>query len=531
MITSQQAAKMSPMQRMGVLRQVEAALKKDRRNVDALLSGAALHYADKRLDEAIGLLQKAFAIRKKDLMVLRWLAVATAEARNYKQAKIYARKLVEAEPGNADNWHIRGRTLDAAGDPAGALAAFERVEKLAGENPELTFQIANCHYYMGDLAAAEKGYLKTLAMEPHHAMAIYGYSTLHKFAADEVEEFAARAEAAIPLNRDMPIYNISALYYAIAKAREDAGQFDSAFAAYLKANQCRKPANTDDLARPFESARAAFTPALYERRQGWGDPATMPIFVLGMPRSGTTLVESIAAAHSAVSPGGEMAFIDDIAMQLGAMRAPPREFANAIARLDRRQIAERAKQYVTEAHQISGARNRFIDKMPHNFMNIGLIFLLFPNARIIHCRRHPIDTCVSIFTNGMTPAHNYYKSELDVLGRYYRLYLNMMAYWHRLFPGRILDVVYEDVVANTALNSRRIIDYLGLDWEETVLSRDGSQKSVKTLSALQVRQPIYRSAMGKWRRFETHLAPLIETLGPVTADYEAEIETMQKAEA
>jgi hypothetical protein len=186
------------------------------------------------------------------------------------------------------------------------------------------------------------------------------------------------------------------------------------------------------------------------------------------------------------------------------------------------------KTYLEGARSMSGADNWFTDKMPHNFMNIGLILLLFPNAKILHCRRDPIDTCVSIYTNGMTPAHTYYKSDLATLGTYYNHYLTLMDHWHSVFPGRILDVYYEDVIANGEHASRAIIKHLDLDWEDQVLNREGSQSAVRTLSAWQVRQPIYASAKGKWRRFEKHLGPLIDALGDSVATYQSDLDAFNE---
>ncbi|MCB1441194.1 MAG: sulfotransferase, partial [Nitratireductor sp.] len=153
---------------------------------------------------------------------------------------------------------------------------------------------------------------------------------------------------------------------------------------------------------------------------------------------------------------------------------------------------------------------------------------LFPKARIFHCRRHPLDVCSSIYTNGMTPAHNYYKSDLETLGRYFSAYDDHMAFWNHLFPGRIREVFYEDLIANQELNSRAMIDHVGLPWDDRVMTRDNPDGVVKTLSAWQVRQPVYASAMGKWKRYENHLGPLIEALGDKVATYETALEAIGK---
>ena len=531
MITSQQAAAMPPQHRIAAMRQIEAALSRNPRNLDALMSGAAIHYADRRHRVTVEWLEKALALSKKDTTIMRWIAVAASEGRDLRTAKIHSRKLCEMEPANPENWHIRGRTLDMAGDVDGALAAYERVRRIVGDHPNVLFDIATCLFHKGEMEKAEAAYLQVADRNPNHALALYGYSTIHRFKPEEADAFVARVEKALPAQKGQPEYHVSALYYAAAKAREDAGDLDAAFEYYRKANDVRRPGDASRLTAQFEANRAAFTPALLESRKGWGSPADAAIFVLGMPRSGTTLVESIAAAHPAVTAAGELSFLDMIGHELGEMTAPAADFARTIAALPRDGVAALAERYLDSARQVTGPAKRFIDKMPHNFMHVGLILLLMPNARIIHCNRHPLDTCLSIYTNGMTPAHNYYKSDLATLGRYYRAYEDLMAYWRGLFPGRILDVHYEDMVVNTELNARRIIDFLGLDWDDRVLTRQNSQKAVKTLSAWQVRQPVYTSSTGKWRRFEKHLGPLVEALGDSVSRYEARLRAIDAGAA
>jgi len=526
MITGQQAAQMNPMQRNNVLHQVEAILKKERNNLDALLSGAALHHANKHTEKAIALLQRALKADKKNMNILRWLAIACAEIHEFKNAKMYSRKLVESESGNSENWQIRGRILDSSGDPSGALAAFERQLKLQGEYPELVFQIANCHSYLGDHDKAGEGYRRTIELEPTHALALYGLSTVHKFTEDEVSPYVEKVEAAVPANASMPAYNTSALYYGAAKSLDDTKAYDKAFTYYQKANDFRRPDNTINLSKQFDNNRAVFTQDYMSPRSQWGDASKSPIFALGLPRSGTTLIESYLAAHSKITAGGEMSFMDDIALKIGAMQLSQQEFSAVSQKLTKADVKDMARTYLEGAKAACGANNLFVDKMPHNFMNTGLILLLFPNAKIIHSRRHPMDVCVSIYTNGMTPAHNYYKSDLQTLGTYYNHYLDLMDHWHETFPDRILDVYYEDVVANGELNSRRMIDFCKLPWEEKVSTRENSQTAVKTLSAWQVRQPVYKTAQGKWKRFETHLSPLIDALGGAIGTYENQLEQL-----
>ena len=184
---------------------------------------------------------------------------------------------------------------------------------------------------------------------------------------------------------------------------------------------------------------------------------------------------------------------------------------------------KKAQAYMDNMSSVVGITKHFTDKLPHNFLRIGMIKLLFPKAKIIHCRRRPLDNCVSLFTNSMRSFHNSYKTDLVKLGLYYRKYVSLMTYWREIFPGEIYDVYYEDLVANTELNARQMIKYIGLEWEDSVMDRQSSQKSVKTLSAWQVRQPVYTTSAGRWRNYEKHLVPLIDTLGPIVQKYEDEL--------
>lgn len=192
-------------------------------------------------------------------------------------------------------------------------------------------------------------------------------------------------------------------------------------------------------------------------------------------------------------------------------------------------VKELADEYLDATRSIHPGTPYFTDKLPHNFQHIGLIRMLFPNAHIIHCRRHPLDNCLSLYTNSMTEFHNAYKHDLRKLGLYYRQYLRLMEHWRQAVPGGFHEVYYEDVVANTELNARSMIEYLGLEWEDGVMAREGSQTSVKTLSVWQVRQPIYTSSAGRWKKFEAHLGPLIEALGSEVGRYEDELAALASA--
>ena len=184
---------------------------------------------------------------------------------------------------------------------------------------------------------------------------------------------------------------------------------------------------------------------------------------------------------------------------------------------------ELANDYLSMTKGIAGNTPYFTDKMPHNFVRLGIIHLLFPKAKLIHCERHPLDNAVSLFTNSMRQFHMSYKSDLRRLGLYYLQYKQLMRHYKEVLPGKILTIQYEDLVENTEFVSRKMIEHIGLDWEDNVMKRETSQKSVKTLSAWQVRQPVYQSSAGRWRNYEKHLTELIDVLGEEAVDYEAKL--------
>ena len=267
----------------------------------------------------------------------------------------------------------------------------------------------------------------------------------------------------------------------------------------------------------FDRIQAVFTRELISAKSGGGDSSPMPIFVIGMPRSGTTLVEQIIASHPAVHGAGELQALNDVIL---TVRGPDGntilypEFVPAIDRLALQQIGAR---YVALVRRLAQGRPRVTDKMPSNYYFAGLIHLALPNATVIHTLRDPVDTCVSCFSKLFSAQQNH-TYDLGELGRYYKRYERLMAHWRRVLPpGRILDVRYEEVVADLDSAARRIIAHCALPWDERCLSFHETGRPVRTASATQVRKPIYSSAVGRWRVYGDELQPLLDALGLATA--------------
>lgn len=525
------AVHMSTMQRMALIGQARAAIRANPRNVEALVALAGLLAAEKDYEAAIAHLQKALAVRKKDAGILRRLVSAANDANDLQLARKYARKLVEIEPRLALNHKSLGLVVEHLGNPGLALESYMRADRLEPENAETLHDIGRCLSMIGEHERAIEYFRKSLAADPHFGLALYAYSQSWKFAPAEVDAFirnATEATKAPAVLADPPVH--ANLHYAMGKALDDVSRHEEAFEHFRRANELRRPESEENEHLSFVNVTDAFTREFLNTRRAMGLETDRPVFILGLPRSGTTLTESLCGAHSLITAGDEQTYMPQHIQSLGRDSNAPGAFKRNLEALSSAQIRQIGERYLAQCAPVAGTTPHFTDKLPHNFLNIGFIALLFPNAKIIHCRRHPLDNCFSLYSNSMSKFHNRYKSDLARLGLYYRQYAQLMDHWNAVLPGRIHEVFYEDMVANTELNARGLIAYLGLDWEDGVMDRSGSQRSVRTLSGWQVRQPIYQTSKGKWRRYESHLGPLIEAIGPYVARYERELEALSQEE-
>lgn len=526
------AKDLNALQRNALMQQALGALRMNPRNLDALFTVAGLQGAEENFDAAIATLNKALALNKKNPDVLRRLVSAANDKNDMPLARKYVRKLIEVEPRNPANYRSMGLIIELMGNPAQAIEAYLKAEKLAPADPSTLHDIGRCHGLKGDHAGAVEYYAKAIEADPQYGLALYSYASARKFKPEEVDPFIAQVRAALTQERNTRDGSVHAnLHYAAGKVLDENGRHEEAFEEFRRANELRKTERDGPPVVQFVNAMETFTRETLADHAGLGNPTRQPIFILGMPRSGTTLTESICGAHSKVTAGDEQTFMSSIASSLGSHTAAPGAYTASIARLDRRRTLELADRYLAATKHVAGDTPHFTDKLPHNFLYIGVINLLFPNAPIILCRRHPLDNCFSLYSNSMGKYHNEYKTDLTRLGLYYRQYCRLVDHWKTVLPGRFHEVFYEDMVANTELNARAIIDYLGLEWEDAVLERGNSQRSVRTLSGWQVRQPVYQTSKGKWRAYEKQLQPLRDAIGPYVESYERELEALSKGAA
>ena len=309
------------------------------------------------------------------------------------------------------------------------------------------------------------------------------------------------------------------LLFSLGKAHEDTGDNDAAFDCIERGNRLKRGAIDFDIADEtdiVERITRSFDDAFLARADGLGDGAELPVFIVGMPRSGTTLVERILASHPAVHGGGELDEIMRLADGLPRRLSSTHRYPECAAEIDGAMWRELGESYVAALRALAPDAARVTDKMPLNHRHLGLIHAMLPAARIIHCRRDPMDTCFScyktLFTSGQPFAY-----DLTELGLYYRLYERMMGHWRAVLPGRICELRYEDVVADLEGAARRLVAHCGLDWDDRCLDFDKTERPVLTASAAQVRRPIYSSSVERWRLFERHLGALQHALGPAEA--------------
>lgn len=303
--------------------------------------------------------------------------------------------------------------------------------------------------------------------------------------------------------------NDSALNFTAADLLDRAGRYDQAFFYASRGNEIRRP-SYDPLAweRWISRQIAYFTSERLRSLPRATDRSDKPVFIVGMPRSGTSLVEQIVASHPAVHGAGELVYIQQIVIgTVSAASAQMDDYPDCLDRITLEHVDDMANIYLASITALNPAAERITDKMPMNFLYLGLISLLLPGARIIHCRRDPMDTCLSCFMTQFRSGQEF-KHDLTHLGAFYRLYERLLAHWKASLDVPILEVNYEEVVADLEGQSRRMMQFIGLPWDDRCLQFHDTKRAVRTASLQQVRRPIYQSSVGRWRRYESHLGPL-----------------------
>jgi tetratricopeptide (TPR) repeat protein len=429
------------------------------------------------------------------------------ELRRFAAAAASYRRAIELDPRLVSAHCGLATSLRLAGDVDAAIASLHDALTLSPDEAPLWNELGIALGAQGRFDEAVKAFHQARAIDPDLALTYYHLSTCQQLAADDPEMVRITARAA---RTDLPIVERVAAGFAVAKALDDADRYDEAFAVYDQANRLYREVraaagdrfDAADLAREINRSIAEFTSAFFAAVHGWGNPSELPVFIVGMPRSGTSLVEQIAASHSRVFGGGELKNVSEAAAKLGPVDAT---WTQATVR----RVADA---HLETLRGLGGGAERVIDKLPDNIFTLGVIATLYPGARIIFCRRDPHDIGLSCFFQKFSAGLLTFSYDLADCGRRIRETERIAAHWHHVLPLRYLDVQYESLVADLESESRRLIEFLGLAWEPACLDFHRTQRTVQTASAWQVRQPLYNRSVGRWRHYERHLGPLLNEL-------------------
>jgi predicted Zn-dependent protease len=420
-------------------------------------------------------------------------------------------RLIAADPANPAYGNLMAACLELLGDFDRALAIYEGLLGANGKQPLLWLNYGHVLRTVGRREDAAAAYRRAIALGPGLGEAYLGLANLQTpLTAGEAAAMAREVERPELTRRDRAY-----LSFALGRALE-AGDAAAAFASYARGAALRRaetPYDAHDFTAYVEKCISVFSAEFLADRRDFGAEADDPIFIVGLHRSGSTLIEQILASHSEVEGTMELPDVGLIARDLG-WASPGADYPASLAGLSREAAAALARRFIdaTRAQRRLG-RRFFVDKMPNNFQHLGLIQLMLPRARIIDARRHPLGACVSAFKQHFPDAQAF-TYDLGDLGRYYRDYVALMDHFDAVLPGRVHRVIYEDMVEDTEGEVRRLLAHCGLGFESACLAFYDNDRAVRTVSSEQVRRPIYREGLDQWRRFEPWLGPLKDALGP-----------------
>jgi tetratricopeptide (TPR) repeat protein len=466
-------------------RRLEQAIQRDPTNAEAHHDLGLLLLGRGQPERALPCLRQAVQLRPNWAIGHTNLGAALVGLSRYDEAVPHFIEAARLDPTYGAARSNLGATYVHQGNIAGALAELGEAARLNPNN-------ANTIFALSELAAA-------------------GHYTFANAELDRIRELAARPE--------LPPEDQSHLHFSLAQVLDRRSEYEQAFEHARKANAARQavdrsrgivfdPAVHADY---VDRLIATCTPAYFEHVRGIGNLSEVPVFVVGMMRSGTTLVEQILASHPAVAGAGELPHLGLYASALPGRLSSQLPYPECLMQLDARTAQAVAAEYLQALQGQRMTAERVVDKMPLNFLGLGFIAALFPRARIIHCRRDPLDTCLSCFFRNFATSFPF-KNDLVQLGRLYRDYERLMAHWRAVLAMPSFEVQYEELTAEPEPIIRRLVEFCGLDWNERCLRFHETQRPVRTASMLQVRRPIYRSAIGRWKHYEQQLQPLIAAL-------------------
>ena len=530
------------------LERTEPAIEHFNKSITITAKNAAVHrqlgdaYTRlQRLEEAIEPYQTALALQADDVATIINLGNVFHGLRRYTQSILRYQQALDLQPDNVQVHRHLGASYQRMGQTKKALKCFEKALSLRPDYIPARIKLAEVLRELGRAEEALVQVEKVIDLKPDETEAhvILGLILRELGQADlAIERFEGLlstepgcghlyyqiamikpSQELIPvvekLISDPKLPNGDAIFchFALGNIFKSGKSFDQAFSHFLKANTLHRKTFLYDVkenSQTVDRLIEVYSKRLFQRKRQFGSDSKLPVFILGMPRSGTTLVEQIISSHPQVYGAGELRAIPAITLTIAQQLEFANPYPQCMSIFNRTMAEEYSDRYLQELALHCPTAKHITDKLPGNFLRIGLIKTLFPDARIIHCQRNPLDNCISLF-------FHYFKRlkcsfELTELGQYYLQYQRLMSHWQNRFPGEIFTVQYEELVMDQETVSKQLIDYVGLEWDEKCLNFHNNERDVRTVSNLQVRQPMYKNSMNRWKPYEKHLQPLIDVL-------------------
>jgi tetratricopeptide (TPR) repeat protein len=488
------------------------------RNAQALNLMGTLAIEANETETALDYFRKALRGAPRDPIINNNMGNLLLRLKQNEKARQYLLKALQAKPNFVEALCNLGKAhrLLLNGVEAEKLLRkaldFEPTSLMARQN------LADLLIDNGQADAAADMFESLLSEDPGNVEALVGLAASRKFKTDA-------PELGLILHRikeqDTPDISLNRLHHAAGKILNDQGRYGDAIAHFSNAKTFQSTEFEIERHRSFYDALSnTLTPEFFSERSDFGSTSDRPVFIVGMPRSGTTLTEQICASHPDIYGAGELTEMHAIAASLGHSVAKPTALADAMLKMTKRDTQKLAERYLSVLKKRNRKALRVVDKMPHNYEFLGLITLMFPNAKIVNCNRDPMDNCLSCFMHLFSESHGY-NADLVTVGRYYREYDRLIKQWQTVLPNKILRMQYEDTVANLEHRARTLIDFIGLPWNSASLSFYETERTVRTPSRWQVRQPIYTTSIKRWARYGDSIAPLRSALGDLVSNQPA----------
>jgi tetratricopeptide (TPR) repeat protein len=498
---------------------IRAYLLKHGNHVEAMRLLARIGMAHDVLDDAETLLEAVLQLAPEYRKARFEYARVLLDRHKHNRAIEELEKLLALEPENRQYKTLYATANVGIGAHEKALEIYGQLLGDAQQPAELHLSIAHSLKTLGRPAQSIEAYRAASAARPDFGDAYWSLANLKTYRFAETELAHMRAEEAKPGIAPVDRYH---LCFALGKALEDQGEFAEAYRYYERGNQLKHAEiryRPDIIERNTAMQISICTAGFFARREGLGSSSPDPIFIVGLPRSGSTLLEQILASHSRVEGTHELADVLRIVHDLqGRDDSDSPKYPQVLQDLSAEEIHRLGEKYLSDTRIYRTGKPYFIDKMPNNFRHIGLIHLLLPNAKIIDARREPMACCFSNFKQLFASGQEFTYGIEDI-ARYYRTYLTLMHHWNTVLPGRVLRIEHEDVVDDLESNVRRLLDFCGLDFEPACLDFHKTERSVRTASSEQVRRPIFREGLDQWRNFDPWLGPLKDALGDALERY------------